>query len=186
VINAAASPTSSDHCHFGSFWTVKLIGFFVSTEQDPLHSIGCYNLFQLGLTGAVPKNLFMLLTTICHRGFKPATRIIIYAKRFHPPPGVVAKKFIDDILILPIPDKFTSVSMKDQDFEKIDSLNMVFNSYSYNAILPIMNAWMHIPLMEHIFRVMCEAFGTWPSCESCRVLPPPRLKICSSWEEVRV
>ena len=79
---------------------------------------------------------------------------IIYKESNNLSPGGVAKSFIE--AILPIPDKFTSVSMKDQDFGKIVNLNMVFNSYSYNERLPIVNAWMHVPLMEHIFRVMFE------------------------------
>ena len=53
-------------------------------------------------------------------------------------------------------DKFTSVGFKDQDFGKIDSMNMIFHAYSYNERIPVSNAWMHVPLTEHIFRVMFE------------------------------
>ena len=34
--------------------------------------------------------------------------------------------------------------------------NMIFHAYSYEQAMPNVNAWMHVPLMEHIFRTMFE------------------------------
>ena len=53
-------------------------------------------------------------------------------------------------------DRFYSIGFKDQDFVHINESNMVFHAYSYNRIMPVANAWMHIPLTEHIFRAMFE------------------------------
>ena len=53
-------------------------------------------------------------------------------------------------------DRFYAVGLFNQDYAKIDMSNMVFHAYSYEHAMPNVNAWMHVPLMEHIFRTMFE------------------------------
>ena len=53
-------------------------------------------------------------------------------------------------------DRFYAVKFFNQDFAKIDMSNMIFHAYSYEQAMPNVNAWMHVPLMEHIFRTMFE------------------------------
>ncbi|GFH54952.1 hypothetical protein CTEN210_11428 [Chaetoceros tenuissimus] len=52
--------------------------------------------------------------------------------------------------------KFVSIRFKDLDFGKVNDVNMLFQAYSYQKEMPKMGGWMHVPLMEHIFRVMFE------------------------------
>jgi len=53
-------------------------------------------------------------------------------------------------------DRFYSIGFKSQDFGRGDESNMVFHAHSYTQTMPNINAWMHIPLTEHIFRAMFE------------------------------
>jgi hypothetical protein len=53
-------------------------------------------------------------------------------------------------------DRFYSIGFRNQNFVKIDESNVVFHAHSYNQTMPTVNAWMHIPLTEHIFRAMFE------------------------------
>ena len=53
-------------------------------------------------------------------------------------------------------DVFTSIGLKDQDFQKINKLNNVFNAYSYRERMPAASHWFHVDLSEHIYRVMFE------------------------------
>eukprot|EP00979_Chaetoceros_neogracilis_P000650 scaffold161_cov206-Chaetoceros_neogracile.AAC.12 len=53
-------------------------------------------------------------------------------------------------------DQFYSIGFRNQNFVKVDESNVVFHAHSYNQTMPTVNAWMHIPLTEHIFRAMFE------------------------------
>jgi hypothetical protein len=80
--------------------------------------------------------------------------VVLFNRKPSPPVKIVTLNAIKRIKSLN--DKYVSVSFKDQDFGKIDDANMVFHASSYKDTIPIANAWMHVPLMEHIFRVMFE------------------------------
>ena len=53
-------------------------------------------------------------------------------------------------------DRFYSIGFSNNDFDKINRSNVVVHAYSYEQTMPLANAWMHIPLTEHIFRTMFE------------------------------
>lgn len=78
--------------------------------------------------------------------------VVLFNSKPSPPVKVATLNAIKRIRNLD--DKYVSVSFKDQDFGKINDANMVFHASSYKDTIPIANAWIHVPLMEHIFRVM--------------------------------
>ena len=51
-------------------------------------------------------------------------------------------------------DQFVTVKTKNNDFQHINYLNDIFGGYSYQKQMPKVFRWMHVYLMEHIFRVM--------------------------------
>ncbi|GFH44275.1 hypothetical protein CTEN210_00749 [Chaetoceros tenuissimus] len=51
-------------------------------------------------------------------------------------------------------DQFVTVKTKNNDFQHINYLNAIFAGYSYENQMPKVFRWMHVYLMEHIFRVM--------------------------------
>ena len=53
-------------------------------------------------------------------------------------------------------DRFYSIGFSNNDFDKINRSNLVVHAYSYEQTMPLANAWMHIPLIEHIFKTMFE------------------------------
>lgn len=80
--------------------------------------------------------------------------IVLFNRKPSPPVNVVTKTAIRHIRMMK--DKYVSASFKDQGFEKINAANMVFHASSYLDPIPVVGSWMHVPLMEHIFRVMFE------------------------------
>jgi len=80
--------------------------------------------------------------------------VVLFNRKPSPPANTVTLDAIKRIQNMK--DRYVSVSFKDQDFGKIDDANMVFHASSYKNPIPIANAWMHVPLTEHIFRVMFE------------------------------
>jgi len=80
--------------------------------------------------------------------------VVLFKKGSNPPVNVVTLNAIKRIQN--IKDKYVSVSFRDRAFLKINDANMVFHASSYKDTIPIANAWMHVPLIEHIFRVMFE------------------------------
>lgn len=53
-------------------------------------------------------------------------------------------------------DKYHALGLYHYGFGSINSLNNIFNAYSYEDIYPGAHKWHHIDLMEHIFRVLFE------------------------------
>jgi hypothetical protein len=51
---------------------------------------------------------------------------------------------------------FASFKLVDQDFNKINILNNIFNAYSYQDRYTAADKWFHVDLSEHILRVLFE------------------------------
>eukprot|EP00979_Chaetoceros_neogracilis_P004902 scaffold844_cov268-Chaetoceros_neogracile.AAC.44 len=113
-----------------------------------------------GIDWRCPKDFIDVLDPNLPSRYQPGYQHhILFAKKHkHFTAVEIAKKCIDSIS--QNLDRFTSVGFKAQDFAKIDKMNMIFHAYSYNATVPVVNAWMHVPLTEHIFRVMFEPIET--------------------------
>ncbi len=53
-------------------------------------------------------------------------------------------------------ERFVLVRLKDQDFNRINELNSIFQAHSYREEMPLLSAWQHVELMGDIFRVMFQ------------------------------